>query len=82
MIAVGIIVVWVVCGAFAYAITLAFFQREFPYTAMGHRLFDAVFSVCMGLLGPFGLLLTLCMYGSAKHGLMWRLPKCREESPR
>ena len=62
---------WVVCGAFAYALMFAYFQREFPSIAQRDYRIDIFRSCFVALCGPLGLLATMLITG-AKHGLKWR----------
>ena len=68
-----VIVAWIVCGTFAYAIAFAEFQRGFPTIAAENRRSDAGFSIILGLFGPIALVVILCLSGFAEHGLKWRI---------
>lgn len=70
-IAIAIAEVWLLCGAFAYALTFAHFQREFPTLAERDYYKDRRSAVFSGCLGPIGLLVSISNCG-LKHGLKWR----------
>ena len=65
------IVVWVLCGFFAYGLTLAAFQRSFPTLADQDRNIDRYRAWTAAFFGPIGLVVSLIFSG---HGWMWRLP--------
>ena len=68
--AIGL-VIWAVCGIFAYGHTLAYFQREWPSLADGYRDSDVRTAWLIAASGPIGLAITMA---SGHHGFMWRLP--------
>jgi len=63
---------WVVCGVFAYGITLAYFQGEFPLSAREHYTKDINTAVFFGLSGIVGFAISFFLSGCAKHGLKFR----------
>lgn len=67
-----VLAIWLSSGALTYAITLAYFQREFPLLAKEEYREDLGFAVLGGLIGPATIIPALCMSGFAKHGLKWR----------
>lgn len=72
MVAAIIVVIYIVCGALAYAITFADFQRSFPTLAGRDYQGDVRRGVMVGLLGPVGLLIAFLASDFAAHGLKWR----------
>ena len=74
MITLAIIAIWIICGVFAYGITFAYFQGEFPDIFDERR--TVIVTACLGtflaILGPGGLLVSFLMSGFAQHGLKWR----------
>lgn len=63
-----VVVIWIVCGIFAYGADYSYFQREFPTGMDGDHRLGAIF---MGFLGPIGLLIEWKYY-KFKHGLRFR----------
>jgi hypothetical protein len=64
------VVVWIVCGAFAYAVHLAFFRTMYPFPDTLRQ--DQSLAAFVGLFGPIGLLVALAISGFAEHGIRWR----------
>jgi hypothetical protein len=73
----SIAVVWVVCGVFAFGLTLAYFQKQFPALAEQDWQHDRRVARILALWGPLGVLIAVAC-GDIKHGLMFRNPKRRE----
>lgn len=65
-------IVWLVCGIFAYAITFAYYQREYAAIAKLTYRNDLLFAIFIGMTGPFGLLVSLFGSKFVHHGLKWR----------
>lgn len=65
------IFVWVVCGIFAYGVTLNSFTTVFPYMN------SICISVFMGMCGFFGLIISIC-FGFKSLGLRF-IPLSREK---
>lgn len=63
---------WIICGAFAYAITLAFFQRRFPTLAEEEYAVDVLRAISAGILGVAGLGAALFVSEGARDGLKWK----------
>lgn len=64
-----ILFVWLICGVLTFGITLAYFTREYPgLTDRG----DVVFALCLSVIGPLGLLVSVLMSGGVKHGLCFK----------
>ena len=62
---------WVICGALTYALTLAFFQRKYPGLAEEGYREDRHCAVFVACFGPFGLCGVLIHCG-VRYGLKWR----------
>ena len=60
---------WVVCGAIAYARTLAYFQFAYPSLARSEYASDVRFAVAIGVFGPVGLLASFIV---CDKGMKWR----------
>lgn len=69
LIALGL---WLGCSVLAYAITFAYFDREYPESADKLRSEHAVFGLYVGMYGPIGLVMAFALSGCAKHGLKFR----------
>jgi hypothetical protein len=69
-----LVVGWIVCGAFAYAIRFAYFQRKYPTLAQKDRRIDDMGAAMLfGLIfGPIALVIELFSSGFAEYGLKWR----------
>jgi hypothetical protein len=65
-------IIWIACGVLAYGATLAYFQREYPSTALEFEHNDRAFAVLLGTLGPIGLFVAVVSNKRFKHGFMWR----------
>jgi NhaP-type Na+/H+ or K+/H+ antiporter len=59
---------YTVCGSFAYGLSFAYFQREWPEIAEKWEDRDRRMARMVAILGPFGLALALVM-GGTRHGL-------------
>ena len=70
MIKILIIVGWLICGAFTYAINFSYFQNEWPGIAEETKTMDKSFSILFGLCGPIALVTSL-FFGFYRHGLKW-----------
>jgi len=70
MAALIILIIWLVSGAFAYAINFGDVQYMWPKPE--HYRSNLSFSVYIGLFGVFGLLVSLLFTGFAEHGLKWK----------
>lgn len=68
---VTIALAWACCGAFAYGLTLAYFQRKYPMLARAAYAEDVRFALLMGVTGPFGLLASV-IKGGWRYGIKWR----------
>lgn len=71
-----IVAAYLFCGAFAYAITFAHFQRKFHMLAEKEKSSDRRLAISMGSLGPIGLLASMwatlaCGPGFWKTGVKW-----------
>lgn len=76
-------VLWLVCSAFAYAITLAFFEYEHGDVSYGKERQNQGFAMLISLLfGPAALLVSYCLSGFAQHGLRWNAPTRAEARER
>lgn len=67
-----LVCVWVVSGAFAYAITFADLQRRWPGLAAEDYRIDRWRALTMALLGVCGLGAALMASECARRGLKWR----------
>lgn len=65
------IVVWAVCGAFAYAGHFAYFQRQWPQFAERDYRVDRISGLGMAIAGPIALFVTFVL-GNFAHGLKWK----------
>ncbi len=69
-------VVWVICSAIAYGISLAHFQKGFPFIAKEHYRLDVILSLVKAFLGPISLVFAAIDWKTTKkYGLMYRRPK-------
>ena len=68
---------WVLCGFFAYGLTLAHYQRAHPTIADQRREVHRRYARETFAAGYAGLLVALLLYRG--YGFMWRLPP-RDES--
>lgn len=59
-------------GTMAYAITFAYFQREYPSLAERDYRKDKARGVAFAILGPVGLIVSYYASDFAEHGLKWR----------
>lgn len=66
------LLLWVGCGAVAYAGTLGHFQRKFPSLAEEFYWPDVAFATSIGLCGPIGLITVSISSRGFKHGLQWK----------
>lgn len=69
---ISTVLFYVVCGAFAYTIGFAHYQREFPDLAVRAYAADRRFNLIMGLFGPVALPGALFVSKWLRHGLKWR----------
>lgn len=67
-----IAVFWIVCWVLTSGVAIAHFQEKYPKLAKESYRSDVVFGVTYGTLGPFALIIALCLSGFAKHGIYWR----------
>ncbi len=69
---------WLGCGVFGYAISFAYWQREFSETAndpdLGPDKYveDLYFSIFIGVCGVMGLIIFFVLTDYAKYGLKFR----------
>ena len=69
--------IWVACGIINYGLSLACYQRTFPFSASYNFIRDRRFVLIMSLLGPFSLLASLLLITiKGYYGFMfvWRNP--------
>lgn len=69
---VAVTLLWVGCGAVAYAGTLGYFQRNYPRLAERYYWRDVAFATFIGLCGPMGLIAVSISSHGFKHGLQWK----------
>lgn len=67
-----IIIVWLVAGAFAYAMYFAEMQATFPSFAKERYREDMGTGILFGLFGVFSFVVIFFATGFAKHGLKWK----------
>jgi hypothetical protein len=60
---------WIVCGAVAYAATLASYLGDFE--SLESRWFFRRYAVEIGVQGPVGLLICALREGGFRHGFVW-----------
>ena len=53
------ILVWIVCGVFAYGLTFAYFQETYPMIAEQDAKYDRRFAGIISIFGPLGLFVIL-----------------------
>lgn len=66
-----LVVVWVGCGAIAYAGWFAHFQGAWPRLAERDYHLDRLLAVIVGLCGPIGLFAVAVCF-QFEYGLKWR----------
>lgn len=66
------VIFWIICGVFAYAGTLAHFQRKYASIASLHYREDVAFAVFLGVMGPLGLISTAFASGFFAYGLKFK----------
>ena len=64
------LIFWIACGYAAYGMTFAYFQRKFPSIAEGHVAADKKLARLVFLVGPFGLLVSMCS-GYLQYGFLY-----------
>lgn len=65
------VVIWIVCGFFAYGITYGYFQNKYSTFAGKDRIFDTILALFFGMLGILGLILAYYLSGCCEYGLKW-----------
>ena len=67
------IIVWIVCGAFAYGLTFAYFQGKYSYIANKDIKADRWLVGIMSVFGPTSLIVALIQTNYGKdYGLKWK----------
>lgn len=67
------ILFWVICGAFDYAFSFAYFQRKYTLIAAEQYASQRRHCIGMALGGPIALLASLYAFdGAFSYGLKWR----------
>jgi uncharacterized BrkB/YihY/UPF0761 family membrane protein len=65
-------ILWVISGAFAYAIELADECHHFPPKDKYEYKSRIAFACLIGFFGPIGLFVSIMLTGFAAHGLKWK----------
>ena len=68
MIYILVSIAWVVCGVLAYGHELAWTQRWFPAIAKRDYRIDCQNALCMAVIGPFGLIVSLAFVYDCGRG--------------
>ena len=63
------LIIYIVCGVLAYGVTLGYFLNEYPGICYWSTIFIAIF---YGLLGFFGLFISIMCSDFVKHGLKFK----------
>jgi len=75
MVYVFILLGWVLCGFLTYGIANGYFSGEFPTLAKEKPTPWEGLARGYALIGPIGLICSLCLSGGAKYGLRYKVPK-------
>lgn len=69
MFILSLLVIWAMCGAFAYGITFGHFQRKWPSLADKEVAEDKMVAIVMAVCGPIGLIASYILSERVKYGL-------------
>ncbi len=66
-----LILLWIICGIYAYGITYGYFQKEFSIIARQVRYEDGFIALLFAGFGIIGLIASYFLSGFVKHGLKY-----------
>lgn len=64
------VLIWFICGFCGYALSFGYWQNKPEWKNISKNCYqsDYIFSIIIGCLGPFGLIVAFICSGFGKHG--------------